>query len=114
MGAVAAFASAGCVILGGYAETAFGRKDPSRCTLDEWAGQAVALCFVPLGSSGGQLLVVAGGAFLAFRFFDIVKPPPARAAQVLPAGWGILADDLVAGLYANLAVQLLFRTWLRW
>ena len=49
------------------------------------------------------------GAFLLFRIFDIIKPPPARQAERLPAGWGILTDDLFAGLYANLVGQLLWR-----
>ena len=52
-------------------------------------------------------LALAATAFFAFRFFDIVKPPPADAAQKLPGGWGILVDDIVAGLQALVAVQLL-------
>ena len=49
--------------------------------------------------------VLAG--FFAFRIFDIVKPFPARAAERLPGGWGIMVDDLVAGVYAHLVVRLL-------
>ena len=45
--------------------------------------------------------------FVAFRGFDIVKPFPARAAEALPRGWGVMADDVVAGLYAHLTVRLL-------
>ena len=45
--------------------------------------------------------------FFAFRIFDIVKPFPARAAERLPGGWGIMVDDLVAGVYAHLVVRLL-------
>lgn len=112
--AVAALASAGCVAWGRLAEATFGGKDPSRCTIDEWAGQAVTFCFVPLGQGAADLLVAAAVGFFAFRFFDIVKPPPARRIEKLPAGWGILADDLVAGLYANLAAQLVLRLWLGW
>jgi phosphatidylglycerophosphatase A len=47
-------------------------------------------------------LIILGTAFLAFRAFDIVKPPPCRRLENLPAGWGILADDLMAGVYAGI------------
>jgi hypothetical protein len=47
--------------------------------------------------------------FLLFRAFDIAKPPPALLAEALPGGLGVMADDLVAGIYANLCGQLLFR-----
>jgi len=47
--------------------------------------------------------------FLAFRIFDITKPPPARQLERLPAGWGILLDDLAAAVYANLLCQIIFR-----
>ena len=114
MAATAVLASAACVGWGGLAETAFGRKDPSECTVDEWAGQAVALLLLPLRQALSELLVVAAVSFLAFRAFDILKPPPARGIQKLPAGWGILADDLIAGVYANLAAQLILRWGLGW
>ncbi len=102
-------ASAGCVALGRFAESAFGKKDPGQCTLDEWAGQALALVMLPLGAGWCDWLITAGVAFLFFRVFDIVKPSPARRLERLPHGWGIAADDLVAGVYANLAAQLLLR-----
>jgi phosphatidylglycerophosphatase A len=109
MAAVAVLASAACVTWGPLAETTFGRKDPRQCTIDEWAGQAVTFCFLPLRSAGSDLLVVAAVGFLAFRLFDIVKVPPARRLERLPDGWGVLADDLVAGVYANAAAQLVLR-----
>lgn len=104
--------SVACVALGRFTETAFGRKDPGQCNIDEWAGQAIALVFLPLRSSledWQTYLVVVAGSFVAFRFFDIVKPPPARQIEKAPAGWGILLDDLVAGLYANILCQIVFR-----
>jgi phosphatidylglycerophosphatase A len=52
-------------------------------------------------------VVLAG--FIAFRVFDVTKPPPARQLEKLPEGWGILLDDLAAAVYANLACQVLFR-----
>ncbi len=54
-------------------------------------------------------LSIAVVAFLAFRFFDILKPPPARGLQRLGGGLGILIDDLIAGAMALVVVQLLFR-----
>ncbi len=108
MVSLAVAASGICVALGRFAEETFGRKDPGQVTIDEWAGQAVALVAMPLGQAPTWAIVLL--AFLAFRLFDIVKPPPARGIQKLPAGWGILADDLIAGVYANVVVQLLVRT----
>jgi len=114
MAVLAAAASVACVALGRFAETTFGRKDPPECTIDEWAGQALAFLLLPAGGGPERLLVVAGAGFLAFRLFDILKPPPAGRLERLPAGWGILLDDLAAGLYANLLCQLLFWVWLGW
>ena len=112
--AVAVMASAACAAWGGLAERTFGKKDPHQCTIDEWAGQAVAFCFLPLGGGPNRLLAVAAVGFLLFRLFDIVKLLPARRLERLPGGWGVLADDLVAGLYANVAAQLILRGALRW
>jgi phosphatidylglycerophosphatase A len=87
----------------GEAEKLFQKRDDGRITVDEIAGQWLALLLLP----GGW--VVGGVAFLLFRLFDIWKPWPARLAERLPGGLGVVADDLVAGLYANLAGQLLWR-----
>ncbi len=107
--ALAVLASLGCVALGPFAERTFGGKDPSYCTCDEWAGQAIALIALPMGEGWAGLLIATGAAFVAFRVFDILKPPPARQMEKLPHGWGILADDLVAGVYANITAQLALR-----
>ena len=109
MAALAVAATLGCGVLGRFAEAAFGRKDPGQCSLDEWAGQAVALCLLPLGTTWRGWLIAAGVAFAAFRAFDIAKPPPIRRLEKLPHGWGIVADDLLAGVYANIAAQLILR-----
>ena len=79
--------------------------------LDEFAGQWFALLALPVGLDAGLRAVacVVGGQFVLFRVLDIVKPPPAFGLQRLPAGWGILVDDLAAGAYANLVGQLLWR-----
>ncbi len=97
-----------CVALGPFAERHFGKKDPGQVTIDEWAGQAVALIALPAAGVGGAL-TAAGVAFVAFRVFDILKPTPARQLEKLPAGWGVLCDDLAAGVYANIAAQMIVR-----
>ena len=111
MAVLAAGSAAACVALGQFTERAFGKKDPGECTVDEWAGQAVALIALPLADQAPvlQWLIAAAVAFVAFRFFDIVKPPPARQMEKLPHGWGILLDDLVAGVYANIVAQVALR-----
>ena len=90
----------------GRAEEIFGRHDDGRITIDEVAGMLVSLAALPWRPE------VAGVGFLLFRLFDIWKPFPARAAERLPGGVGVMADDLVAGLYANLGGQVLWRLWL--
>jgi phosphatidylglycerophosphatase A len=105
---VAIVSSIICVALGPFAEKHFGKKDPGQVTIDEWAGQAVALLGLPVASGAGLWITVAA-AFVAFRVFDIVKPPPARQLEKLPHGWGVLLDDLAAGVYANIVCQVLLR-----
>lgn len=80
------------------------KKDPGKVIIDEVAGQFIALIPVPfvLGTAWWTVIV----AFILFRFFDIVKPYPARKLESLPGGLGIMADDLVAGIYAALGVML--------
>ena len=82
-------------------ERHFGETDPGAVVIDEVAGMLITL----LGLQASWGGVLAG--FLAFRFFDVVKPFPARRAERLPGGWGIMADDVVAGLYAHLVLRLL-------
>lgn len=81
------------------AERHYGQRDPGVVVVDEVAGMLLALLWLPVG------LVGAGVGFLAFRVFDILKPFPARTAERLPGGWGIMADDVVAGLYALAVVR---------
>ncbi len=104
---------------GGWAIAHWGRADPRQFTLDELAGQWLALVAAPLTLSAdvASVVWVLGGQFLLFRVFDVLKPPPARILEHLPVGWGILADDLAAGLYANVCGQIIWRltplaTWL--
>lgn len=101
--AIAALAAVGILAAAAVAR-AEGREDPSRVVVDEAAGQWLALLLLPVLSWKTILL-----AFLLFRAFDIWKPFPAAQSERLPGGVGIMADDLVAGLYANLVVQGLCR-----
>lgn len=77
------------------------RKDPGFIVIDEVAGQWIALLLVPLAWKS----LLAG--FILFRGFDILKPPPVRQLEALPDGTGIVIDDVAAGLYALLLMQLL-------
>jgi phosphatidylglycerophosphatase A len=97
-------ASAG-VLAGGWwlasqVEPAWG-KDSKRVVVDEFLGQALAVAMLPRE----PVLWVA--AFIAFRALDVVKPFPARRLENLAGGAGVMADDIVAGVYANICVQLL-------
>ncbi len=108
---VALVFSAITVALGPWSEKQYGRKDPSQVVADETAGMAVALLFVPrMGPHIPEQALPTGlvliAAFLIFRAMDILKPQPADASQRLPAGWGILVDDLIAGAYTTLLLQL--------
>jgi len=99
------------VWIGGWAEADHGRKDPGSFVLDEVVGQAIPILGLlvlsqPEGATDLAPLPPLGlaVAFVAFRVFDILKPPPVRQVERLPAGVGIMADDVVAGLYALLIV----------
>jgi phosphatidylglycerophosphatase A len=85
------------------AERIFDRKDDGRITVDEVAGQWLALVALP-----PRLDVLVTGLVL-FRVFDIWKPFPVRQCERLGGGLGVMADDLAAGLYANAVGQLVFR-----
>ncbi len=78
-----------------------GMKDPQFVVIDEVAGQLVALIAVPLAWKSFL------AAFILFRAFDIVKPPPVRQLEAIPEGAGIVLDDLAAGLYALAVMHLL-------
>lgn len=81
-----------------------GRKDPGKVVIDEVVGQFIALIPVPfvLGNAWWTAIL----AFFLFRFFDIVKPYPARRLESLESGLGIMADDVVAGVYAAMVVAV--------
>jgi phosphatidylglycerophosphatase A len=87
------------------AEKLLGRKDPGAVVLDEVAGQLIAFLFIPLSLNLKWWLVLAG--FLLFRAFDIWKPYPVRRLEALESGLGIMADDVLAGIYAAVCLLLM-------
>jgi phosphatidylglycerophosphatase A len=78
-----------------------GREDPGHVVIDEVAGQLIALIAIPADWQHAAL------SLLLFRLFDIFKPPPIRQLERLPAGTGIMLDDVAAGLFALVIAQLL-------
>lgn len=86
------------------AEEIFQQKDSSRIVIDEWAGFLWTMLFIdPLPA---HIL----GAVVLFRFFDVIKPFPARLFQDrMPGGYGVVMDDVAAGIYANVCLHILIR-----
>ena len=84
-----------------HAERYFGAVDPGPVVIDEVLGMLVTLAFIPVGVSGA----IAG--FVLFRVFDVIKPYPANRLEKLHGGFGIMADDFAAGVYANLCLRAL-------
>ena len=76
--------------------------DNGKIVIDEFWGYMLAVAFLP------KTLFVLILSFVLFRIFDIFKPEPVNLLQKLPKGWGVLADDLMAGIYANLGIRLIF------
>jgi phosphatidylglycerophosphatase A len=100
-GLIAALFAAG-VWAGTTAERYFGGVDPGPIVLDEVVGMLITLAFIPaLGWSGA----LAG--FVIFRIFDVIKPFPAGRLEQLHGGLGVMADDAMAALYANVCLRLL-------
>jgi len=85
----------------GRAEAHFRTTDPGPVVIDEVAGMLVSLAWIGTGSAG-----LAAG-FVLFRIFDIVKPYPAGRLERLSGGLGIMADDVMAGVYANVGLRVL-------
>lgn len=88
------------IYVAGRAEALFGKKDDQRIVIDEIAGLQVTI--LPVAVSGLHLCA----AFVLFRIFDIWKPCPIGRLQNLPGGWGVVADDLGAGVYAGITLFL--------
>jgi undecaprenyl-diphosphatase len=101
-------ALAGSIVCVRFAPAAIartGKNDPGEVVADEFAGQAVTFMFagfIPIN----YICTTAIAGFLLFRVFDVFKPWPIRRLEKFPKGWGILADDLLAGVYAGIALFL--------
>jgi len=109
-------ASVGCVWGGVWAAEYYaGRSrkpgDPGQVVIDEFAGQWISLIAIPFPGRDrfGMVVAILATQFFLFRLFDVLKPPPGRRLEKLPHGWGILMDDLAAGVYANIIGQVVFR-----
>jgi phosphatidylglycerophosphatase A len=99
-GAIVALFAAGSWS-GSVAERHFGTTDPSQVVIDEVMGMLITLFLVPVGWRG------AIGGFLLFRVADVIKPFPANRLERLPGGVGVMADDAMAAVYANVALRAL-------
>jgi len=84
---------------GTTSERYFGGIDPGPIVLDEVVGMLITLAFIPVGLSGALI------GFLLFRLFDVLKPFPAGRLERLHGGLGVMADDAMAAIYANLALR---------
>jgi phosphatidylglycerophosphatase A len=93
---------------GTEAERHFAREDPGHVVIDEVVGMLVTLVTLPVSWTGA----LAG--FVLFRVFDVVKPWPASRFERLPGGIGIMADDIMAGVYAHLALRIAGAVWPAW
>jgi phosphatidylglycerophosphatase A len=98
--AIAAIFGAG-VWSAGVCERHCGRTDPGHVVIDEVVGMLITLFLIPVGWAG------MFGAFLLFRLADVIKPYPANRFERLHGGLGVMADDCMAGVYANLALRIL-------
>ncbi len=88
----------------GKAEEIFGQKDDQRIVIDETAGMLVAMLFLP-----DKSLVYLGLGFVVFRIMDIVKPLGIKKLQAIRGGWGVVADDVAAGLLTNIILRIVMK-----
>ena len=107
IGLIVALFAAG-VWAGTVSERYFGGIDPGPIVIDEVVGMLITLAFIPVGWSGA----LAG--FFLFRVFDVFKPWPARSFERLHGGLGVMADDAMAAVYANLSLRLLLWLFPAW
>jgi phosphatidylglycerophosphatase A len=83
------------------AQRCWGRKDHPSIVIDEIMGYLITMLWLPRTT----LFIVLG--FFMFRFFDIVKPPPIRLLERVKGGYGVVLDDVLAGVYANIVLQVI-------
>jgi phosphatidylglycerophosphatase A len=99
------------IVCCGVAAFMIGKKDPSEVILDEFAAMPLVFLFNPYvyGGKSSLLLILLG--FLLFRLFDITKPFGIKALEKLPGGFGIVLDDVMAAVYANLVLHAVSWLW---
>jgi len=90
-------------LVSGRAERIFGQKDSRNIVIDDFAGVFIVYLFIPF-----KLPYILTG-FILYRFFDIIKIYPIKKIESLPGGWGIMLDDIAAGIYANVVLQIISR-----
>ena len=116
MAALVLFGSIVCVIFAPVIIATTGKDDPRQVVADELAGQALTFLPVPFffttEITTWQICITTALGFLFFRLFDIVKPWPICKVEKLPKGWGILADDLLAGVFAVIVMLVCYRFWI--
>jgi phosphatidylglycerophosphatase A len=115
MAALVVAGSVACIKLAPAVIALTGKSDPSEVVADEVAGQALTFLAVPLlmpTFTFEQLCIVVILGYLLYRAFDSVKPWPIHRLEKLPAGWGILADDLMAAVYAAVALTICIKLWI--
>ena len=99
-------------VVGALASTAaerhFGLIDPGPIVIDEVLGMLVTLALLPVSVTGALV------GFVLFRVFDVIKPPPCNHLEALPGGWGVMSDDLMAAIYAQLTLRGLVWLWPAW
>ena len=95
---------------------ATGKDDPREVVADELAGEALTFLAVPFfitaDISAWQICITTALGFLLFRIFDIAKPWPIRKLEKLPEGWGVLADDLLAAVFAAIVLLVCYWFWI--
>jgi phosphatidylglycerophosphatase A len=82
----------------------YGEKDPQIAVVDEVLGQLIVFLFIPLTTSWWLI----GAGFILFRLFDIWKPYPIDELQALPGGLGVVSDDVLAGVYAGVVLNIIY------
>ena len=99
------------IVICGVAALMIGKKDPQEVVLDEFAAMPLVFLFNPYvyGGKSSLLLILLG--FLLFRLFEITKPFGIKALEKLPGGFGIVLDDVMAAIYANLVLHAIAWLW---
>lgn len=91
------------LLITGRAEEIFNKKDAGCIVIDEVSGMLLSLLFIPYDI---RLVIIA---FILFRILDTLKPYPSDRLQNLKGSWGVMSDDIVAGLYTNIILQVVLR-----